>query len=112
MIEQAVDSNGNKITTSPVGLTLARHVQALGDSYLITLQTGTTFVRVYAISKDVYLKWATADEDYCTAGNFDEVIITGSYLDLGIPTQTDGKKFTRMTFVGREAGATVVVLEK
>jgi len=112
MIELPIDSLGNKLNITPAGVALKQHVTALGDSYLIKLQTGTSFVRVYAISKDVYIKWATSDEDYCTAGNFDEFVIAGQYNDFGLPTQTDGKKFSRMTFVGRETGATVVVVEK
>jgi len=112
MLEQPIYSKDNKVIITPVGLALARNVQALGDSYLINLQSATTFVRVYAISKDVYLKWATSDENYCTAGNFDEVVIAGQYVDFGVPTQTDGKLFSRMTFVGRESGATVIVIEK
>jgi hypothetical protein len=110
MIELPIDTYKNQIT--PQGLTLNRTVQALGDSFLLTLQANTTFIRVYAISKDIYLKWATADEDYCTAGNFDEVIPASQYVDFSIPTQTNGKKFTRITFVGREAGSTLIVIEK
>ena len=112
MIEQAIDSLGGKLNITPTGLALARHIQALGDSFLINLQATTSFVRVYAISKDVFFKWATSDEDYCTAGNFDEVVIAGQYVDFGVPNQANGKKFSRITFVGREAGSTVVVIEK
>ncbi len=112
MNELPIDSLGHIMQITPKGLALARTVQALGDSFLLTLSSTTTLIRVYAISKDAYLKWATTDEDYCTAGNFDEVIPAGQYVDFGVPYQIDGKKFSRVTFVGREAGSTIVVTEK
>lgn len=113
MLETPIDSIGHLMPNStPQGLALARTVQAIGASFLINLQSATSFVRVYAISKDVYLKWATSDEDYCKAGNFDEVIPAGQYIDFGVPYQTDGVRFSRMTFVGRESGSTVIVIEK
>jgi len=113
MIELPIDTYGHILqNVTPAGVALARHVQAIGDSYLINLESRTTFVRVYAISKDVYFKWATSDEDYCKANNFDEVVVAGQYIDFGVPYQTNGVKFSRMTFVGREAGSTVIVIEK
>ena len=87
-------------------------MQALTSSFLVTLQSTTAYLRVYAISKDVYLKWAATGEDYCKATNFDEIIPAGQYIDFGVPYKTDGVRFSLVQFVGREAGATVVVLEK
>jgi len=110
--ELPIDRFGAKMQITPQGVALARTVQALGQSFLINLQSGTSFVRVYAITKDVYFKWANSDEDYCKADNFDEVIPAGNYIDFGVPYQTDGVRFSRMTFVGRESGATVIVIEK
>jgi len=112
MLEQQINAKGNKVIITPKGLASARTVRALVASSLLTLQSDTTFLRVYAISKDVYLKWATTDTDYCKATNFDEVIPAGQYIDLSVPTQTDGGKFSRVMFVGRESGSTVIVIEK
>ena len=95
---------------TPVGVALARTLDASIDSdTAITLNTSTTWIRVYAIAKDVYLKWGV---DPCAVGTFDEVIIAGSYLDLEVPFQVDGTLFTDIHVVGRESGATVIVIEK
>jgi len=90
----------------------ARTVQALTSSFLVTLQTTTKFIRVYAISKDIYLKWASNGEDYCKATNFDEIIPASQYIDFAVPRKTDGTQYSLVQFVGREAGSTVVVIEK
>ena len=112
-IIQPVDDLGNQLEGFTLrGVAKARTVQALGASFLVTLQSTTAFIRVYAISKDIYLKWASNGEDYCKATNFDEVIIAGQYLDFAVPYKTDGTQYSLVQFVGREAGATVVVIEK
>ena len=70
----------------------------------ITLNAATTFIQVYAIAKDVYLKWGT---DNVTAANFDEVIPAGQYLYFVVP---NGQ--TAVNLIEREAGATIIVIEK
>jgi len=100
------------LVIKPVATALARTVKALSSSTLITLNSETRLVRVYAIAKDVYLHWATSDEDYAKSSNFDEVIIAGQAINLQVPYQTDGAKFSRIQVVGRESGATVIVIEK
>ena len=107
------DSIGRPLyTITPRGLALARTVKALTSSFLIVFTGSTTVLRVSAIAKDVYLKWATNDEDSCKATNFDEMIIAGTYVDLYVPLKADGTNYSRAHFIGREAGATVVVVEK
>ncbi len=64
----------------------------------------TTIIRVYAIAKDVYLKWGTAD---VTASNFDEVIPAGQVFDFIVP-----EGITAVNVIEREAGATVIIIEK
>ncbi|MBU0959789.1 MAG: hypothetical protein KKB31_07620 [Nanoarchaeota archaeon] len=113
MPETAIDQAGEKVYTAELkGLSLARHVQAMGASFLISLNANTTFVKVYAITQDIYLKWATHDLDWVNAGNFDEIIIAGAQRVFPVPNQVDGAPFTRIMLVGRVAGATAVVIEK
>lgn len=106
------DSYGHSVQLTPTGTAKARTVQALTSSHYLVLNTSTTLLRVYAIAKDVYLHWATSGEDYCTAANLDEVIPAGQYIDLAIPNKTNGAKYTAIQLVGREAGSTVIVIEK
>lgn len=102
--------NGSLKYSFPLQLTpdvvaLARTVNAsISASAEITLNPATSYIRVYAIAKDVYLKWGTAD---VTASNFDEVIPAGQVIDLLVP---DGQ--TAINVIEREAGATVIVIEK
>lgn len=97
---------------TPRGTALARTMVTPNTSHLVTLNSATRLVRVYAAAKDVLLKWANSDVDYCTASNFDEVIPTGTYLDLYVPLKTDGTNYSLLQVVGRETGATVIILEK
>jgi hypothetical protein len=84
---------------------LARTIDAsISSSTEITLNVETTFVQVYAITKDVYLKWGTAD---VTAANFDEVIPAGKMLYFKVP---NGQ--TALNVIERESAATVIVIEK
>jgi len=84
---------------------LARTVDStISSSTEITLQKATRFIRAYAVAKDVYLKWGTAD---VTAANFDEVIPAGQIVDLLVP---DGE--TAINLIEREATATIIVIEK
>lgn len=110
--ELPIDEQGEVIQTTPVATALARTVKALTSSFLITLNASTKIVRIYAISKDIYLKWADTDVDYVKATNFDEIIPAGQIIDFGIPDQPNGVKYSRIMLVGREAGSTVVVVEK
>jgi hypothetical protein len=96
---------GQALGLSPARIALARTVDpTISTSTEITLNADTTFIRVYAIAQDVYLKYGTAD---VTASNFDEVIPAGSILDLAVP---DG--VTAINLIERVAGATVIVIEK
>ena len=94
-------------------MTLARTVQALGASFLVTFHEDTSYIRVHAIAQDIYMKWALSGVDFVTAANFDEMIHAGNAVDFAIPVDDrDGTLFTRAMFVGRVAGSTVVVIEK
>jgi len=84
---------------------LARTVDAtISASTEIVLNVATSIIRVYAIAKDVYLKWGVAD---VTASNFDEVIPAGQVMDFFVPENQ-----VAINLIEREAGATVIVIEK
>lgn len=90
---------------TPDVVALDRTVDAtISSSTEITLNTATTYVRVYAIAKDVYIKWGTDD---VTAINFDEVIPAGQVMDFLVP-----ENITALNLIEREAGATVIVIQK
>jgi len=98
---------------NPRTMTLARTVQALGASFLVTFNENTSMIRVHAIGQDIYMKWALSGVDFVTALNFDEMIHAGNYIDFPVPVDPrDGTLFTRAMFVGRVAGSTLVVIEK
>ena len=89
----------------PDVVALARTVDtSVSASTEITLNKLTTYLEVYAIAKDVYLKWGTSD---VTASNFDEVIIAGQIRKFLVPDQ-----ITAINVIERESGATVIVIEK
>lgn len=107
------DSRNEAMQLSPAKVALARTVDAtISSSTEITLNTATTIIRVYAIAKDVYLKWGTDD---VTASNFDEVIPAGQICDFMVPKQQSvnaNPLYTAVNLIEREAGATVIVIEK
>lgn len=94
-----------QVVSTPDVVALARTVDSsISSSTEITLNKATTYLRVYAITKDVYLKWGTDD---VTASNFDEVIPAGEVMDFLVP---NGQ--TAINVIEREASATVIVIEK
>lgn len=96
--------HSNFLQLSPDITAKARTVDAsISSSTEITLNPGTSYLKVYAIAKDVYLKWGTAD---VTASNFDQVIPAGQILDFLVPNNVSA-----VNVIEREAGATVIVLE-
>jgi hypothetical protein len=98
------DGNGRPIQLAPAKAALARTVDAtISASTELTLNAGTSMIRVYAIDKDIYLKWGTAD---VTAANFDHVIPANQLVDLTIPPAT-----TAVNFIERAATATLICIE-
>lgn len=106
------NANGSLKWSHPAGVKSVPDVVALNQtvndsldsSSEITLNTATSFLQVYAITKDVYLKWGTDD---CTAANFDEVIPAGKIMNFLVP---EGQ--TAINLLERESAATAIVLEK
>jgi len=93
------------VVVQPDVVALARTVDAsISASTEIVLNVATTFIQVYAITKDVYLKWGADD---VTAANFDEVIPAGQVVGFVVP-----ETVTAINLIEREAGATAIVIEK
>lgn len=97
--------NPVSVVSTPDVVALARTVDAsISASTEIVLNTATTYIRVYAKTQDVYLKWGTDD---VTAANFDEVIPAGQVFDFLVP-----ENITAINLIEREASASVIVIEK
>lgn len=108
-----VDKKNHPVQLTPRRIALAITVDAtISASTEITLNAATTFIRVYATDKDVYLKWGTTD---VTAANFDEVIPANQICDFYVPvndTVTTGVLYTAINLIERAATAGVIVIEK
>lgn len=97
--------DGQIMQITPRGTALARTVNSsLSSSVEITLHADTTFLRIYALSQDVYLRWGIEN---CNASTFDEVIPAGQVVDLAVP---DG--FNAFNVIERTTSATIIVIEK
>ena len=95
--------------TTPVGLALTRTVySSLSSSQELALHEKTGFIRCYATTKDVYLRWGNQD---CNSSTFDEVIPAGQIVDLVVPS-IDGARIDYVNFIERAASAALVVIEK
>jgi len=102
--------DGQIMQITPKGVALARTVNAsLSSSIEITLNTATVFIRCYAISQDIYLRWGIEDAN---ASLFDEIIPAGQVVDLSIPFDQNGNKFAAFNVIERTASATIIVIEK
>lgn len=103
------DENSIAIQLTPRAIALAVTVDAtISASTEITLNSATTFIRIYAIDKDVYMKWGTAD---VTASNFDEVIPANQICDFLVP-RLSGVLYTAVNFIERAATGGIIVIEK
>lgn len=92
-------------TLAPDRVALARTRNAtISSSVEITLNAATTFIRVYAKDKDIYLKWGTDD---VSVSNFDEVIPANQICDFYVPSG-----FTAVNFIEAAATATLICIEK
>ena len=99
------DANRIAAQLTPPSVALARTVDAtISSSTEITLNASTSIIRVYAIDKDVYMKWGTAD---VTAANFDEVIPANQICDFFVPAGQ-----AAINFIERVATAGIIVIEK
>lgn len=96
---------------TPSVIALARTVDAtISGSTEITLNASTSMIRVYAIDKDVYMKWGTTD---VASDNFDEVIPANQICDFVVPQQSGTTSlYTAVNFIERAATGGIIVIEK
>ena len=106
-IQIPVDDANHPVPLTPSGTALARTVSGtISSAQIITLNAATTFIRCYATTQDVYLRWGTA---LVSSTTFDEVIPANQIVDLYVPTGTIG---TALTLIERGTTASVVLIEK
>ncbi len=105
------EANNTAVQLTPCRVALARTVDtSISTSTEIELNAATTLIRVYAIDKDVYLKWGTTD---VTASNFDEVVPANQIIDLYVPLDSStNNPFTAINLIERAATGGVIVIEK
>ena len=90
---------------TPDVVSLATTLDAsISASTEIVLNTATTFISVFAIAKDIYLKWGTTD---VTAATADEVILAGTVRNFLVPSG-----ITAVNLIERESAATLILIEK
>ena len=109
---ERIPRDGNNIAAqlTPSSVALARTVSSsISASTTVTFNASTTFLRVYAVNQDVYLKWGTTA---VTAANFDEVIPAGQICDFFVPFLSTGVIASACTVIERQATATIIVCEK
>jgi hypothetical protein len=108
--EQAKFEDGQGMQITPKGVALMRTVvSSLSTSQEIILNTSTKFLRCYALTQDVYLRWGIEN---CNAQTFDEVIPAGQVVDVAVPDDKLGNRFTAVNFIERSASASLIVIEK
>lgn len=102
---------GDTYSFPPATVAIARTLDAsISTSTEITLNAETSYIEVYAIAQDVYLKWGVDD---VTAANSDEIILAGTKERFAIPkVAATNALFTAIKLIERVAGATVIVYEK
>lgn len=109
-VKGGIDTYGQAKNLTPSKIALARTVDAtISGSTEIALNSLTTFIRVYAIDKDVYMKWGTDD---VTAANFDEVIPANQICDFYVPVESGTTLYTAVNFIERAATGGLIVIEK
>ena len=104
------DGNNQVMNLTPSVVALARTVDAtISATTEITFNAATRFIRVYALDKDVYMKWGTDD---VTASNFDEVIPANQICDFYVPYSSGTTLYTAANFIERAATGGIIVIEK
>ena len=104
------DENGIAVQLAPSGVALATTLDTtVSTTTEITLNAATHFLRCYATTQDVYLKWGTAD---VTSSNFDEILPAGQVVDLVVPFSSGTTRYTAINLLERAASAAVIIIEK
>ena len=108
----SLPKDGDRISAplTPSAIATARTVDAtISSSTQVDFAATSTFIRVYALAQDIYMKWGTTA---VTASNFDEVIPANQICDFYIPIQSSGVIYPSATFIERTATAGLIVIEK
>lgn len=105
------DASNAPLQLTPSTTALGRLVSAsISSSTIRDLTAGTSMIRVYAIDKDIYLKWGSTAVD---ATNFDEVIPANQVVDLVVPKNpATNALFNTIRVIERAATATIILIEK
>jgi hypothetical protein len=104
-ISLSEDDSSHVVQLTPSVRALAVTVDAsVSLSTEIELNSKTTFIRVYAKSQDVYMRWGTAD---ASSTVFDEIIPSGQICDFYVPLGE-----TAVNFIEESSGAKLTVIEK
>lgn len=104
------DGSNTQAPLAPAVPALSRSViSSLSSSTTLAITSGATFIRFYATSQDVYLKWGATAVD---ATNFDEVIPAGQVVDVFIPVESTGNTYTTCRLIERAASAALVQIQK
>lgn len=112
MALERLPRDGNRIAAqlTPASISLATTVDStISTSTVVTFQATTSIIRVYAVDKDICLKWGTSA---ATATAFDEIIPANQVCDFFVPQQSLGVLYTAANFIERTAGATLICIEK
>ena len=104
-VQLPTDGKGDKVPLTPAVVALERTVNgSISTSQSLGLEDDTTFIEVYAIDQDVYLKWGTTT---VSASNFDEVIPANQVRQFMVP---EGQ--TAIRYIERASSATVIIIQK
>lgn len=103
--EIPIDAEGNAVQITPSFVALEEtYDTTISSSTEITLNTGTSFIEVSAITKPIFMKWGTDD---ATNADFDEFIQAGTSRQYYVPAG-----ITAVNFLEQAATALLVVIEK
>lgn len=105
------DANNSTMLLSPSSATLAQGVNAsISSSATLAITAGATILRIYAVDKDIFLKWGSTT---VSSSNFDEVIPANQICDLVIPIETQPSTlYTTCRVIERAATATMIYTQK
>lgn len=96
---------------SPAKTALSQGVNSsISSSTTLAITAGATILRIYAVDKDILLKWGSTA---VTTSNFDEVVPANQICDFVIPVETlPDVLYTTCRVIERSATATMIYTQK
>lgn len=92
--------------TNPLAPTLAiTYDTSISGSTEVTLNAGTTFIEVSAITSGIFLSWGAAD---ASTSNFDEYISPNQTRLYAVPESAEGV----VNFIQSAANGILILIEK